>query len=100
MAGCFVGFIGLSSILYLEEIPKSQIRFWNNSRRIFIWNSIYGYRSSLFSKTKEGRWIYGIIIGIVTVIIRGYALFAGGMMFAILIGNTFAPIIDEGSKGI
>lgn len=49
-------------------------------------------------KTKEGKWIYGILIGIVTVIIRGYALFAGGMMFAILIGNTFAPLIDEGVK--
>lgn len=46
-------------------------------------------------KTKEGRYIYGAIIGLVTVIIRGFALFAGGMMFAILIGNTFAPIIDE-----
>lgn len=46
-------------------------------------------------KTKEGRVVYGIIIGVVTVIIRGFALFAGGIMFAILIGNTFAPIIDE-----
>lgn len=46
-------------------------------------------------KTKEGKYIYGAIIGIVTVIIRGFALFAGGMMFAILIGNTFAPLIDE-----
>lgn len=46
------------------------------------------------AKTKEGKWIYGILIGMVTVIIRGFALFAGGIMFAILIGNTFAPIID------
>lgn len=46
-------------------------------------------------KSKEGKYIYGIIIGFTTVIIRGFALFAGGMMFAILIGNTFAPIIDE-----
>ncbi|MCH4887677.1 RnfABCDGE type electron transport complex subunit D [Acidaminobacter sp. JC074] len=46
-------------------------------------------------KTKEGKYIYGAIIGLVTVIIRGFALFAGGMMFAILIGNTFAPLIDE-----
>ncbi len=49
--------------------------------------------------TVEGKWIYGILIGVVTVIIRGYALFAGGIMFAILIGNTFAPLIDEGVKG-
>lgn len=46
------------------------------------------------AKTSTGKWLYGIIIGVVTVIIRGFALFAGGVMFAILIGNTFAPIID------
>lgn len=49
-------------------------------------------------KTGEGRWIYGLLIGSITVIIRGFALFAGGVMFAILIGNSFAPLIDEGVK--
>lgn len=51
-------------------------------------------------KTKEGKIIYGLLIGIITVVIRGFALFAGGIMFAILIGNTFAPIIDETVKYI
>jgi Na+-transporting NADH:ubiquinone oxidoreductase subunit B len=46
-------------------------------------------------KTKEAKFIYGSIIGLVTVVIRGFALFSGGVMFAILIGNTFAPILDE-----
>ena len=46
------------------------------------------------AKTVPGKWIYGLLIGIVTVIIRGFALFSGGMMFAILMGNIFAPIID------
>jgi Na+-transporting NADH:ubiquinone oxidoreductase subunit B len=49
-------------------------------------------------KTKEAKFVYGAIIGIVTVVIRGFALFAGGVMFAILIGNTFAPILDEAVK--
>lgn len=49
-------------------------------------------------KTKEAKIIYGILIGIITVIIRGFALFAGGIMFAILIANTFAPILDETVK--
>ena len=44
------------------------------------------------AKTK-GKW-FGIIIGLVTVLIRALSLFNGGMMFAILMGNTFAPIID------
>lgn len=51
-------------------------------------------------KTTGGRIVYGILIGCITVIIRGFALFAGGIMFAILIGNTFAPILDEAVKGL
>lgn len=51
-------------------------------------------------KTKEGKIIYGLLIGMITVVIRGFALFAGGIMFAILIGNTFAPILDETVKYI
>lgn len=51
-------------------------------------------------KTFQGRIVYGLLIGGITVIIRSFALFAGGIMFAILIGNTFAPIIDEAVKSI
>ena len=47
-------------------------------------------------KTREGRIIYGIIIAGCTAIIRNYSIFNGGMMFAILLGNMFAPIIDYG----
>lgn len=51
-------------------------------------------------KTLYGKWIYGALIGLLTVIIRGFALFAGGMMFAILIANTFVPILDEVVKSL
>lgn len=47
-------------------------------------------------QTDCGKWIYGFFIGATCVIIRlfnpGYA---EGMMLAILLGNTFAPIIDH-----
>ena len=46
-------------------------------------------------QTECGQWIYGLLIGAICVIIRlfnpGYA---EGMMLAILLGNTFAPLID------
>lgn len=51
-------------------------------------------------KTQKAKWIFGLLIGLVTVIIRGFALFAGGMMFAILIANTFVPLMDEGVKAL
>lgn len=45
-------------------------------------------------KTTPAKVIFGLIIGICCVIIRGFALFSEGMMFAILIGNVFGPIMD------
>ena len=47
-------------------------------------------------QTETGKWIYGFLIGALCVTIRfwnpGYA---EGMMLAILLGNTFAPLIDH-----
>jgi Na+-transporting NADH:ubiquinone oxidoreductase subunit B len=45
--------------------------------------------------TNMGKWFYGIIIGVITVLIRNFTGYVEGVMFAILLGNIFAPIIDE-----
>ena len=50
------------------------------------------------TRTNSGRFIYGSLIGLLTVLIRSYSLFYGGVMFAILLGNTFAPLIDYAVK--
>ena len=48
------------------------------------------------AQTECGKWIYGFLIGVLCVIVRlfnpGYA---EGMMLAILLMNTFAPLIDH-----
>ena len=47
------------------------------------------------ARTECGKWIYGILIGFMVIVIR--VLNAGypeGMMLAILLGNAFAPLID------
>lgn len=49
-------------------------------------------------RTKEGQVIYGIIIGISTLVIRNFSIFNGGLMFSILLGNMFAPILDVAVK--
>lgn len=97
MTGVLVGFTGLSSILYLlgnSQIPSPIFGVLAGG---LLFGAVFMATDPISApKTKEGKWIYGILIGVITVVIRGYALFAGGMMFAILIANTFAPIIDEG----
>lgn len=48
------------------------------------------------AQTECGKWIYGFLIGALCVVVRlfnpGYA---EGMMLAILLMNTFAPLIDH-----
>lgn len=45
--------------------------------------------------TNKGRWIYGFMIGVLTVIIRSVnPAYPEGVMLSILIMNMFAPLID------
>lgn len=45
--------------------------------------------------TNTGKWIYGILIGVMTILIRVVnPAFPEGIMLAILFGNVFAPLID------
>ena len=45
--------------------------------------------------TNAGKLLYGMIIGIVTLLIRNFTGYVEGVMFAILLGNIAAPILDE-----
>ena len=44
--------------------------------------------------TEQGKVIFGLLTGIIAVLIREFSLFPEGMMFAILIMNSFVPLLD------
>ena len=47
------------------------------------------------SRTEAGKWIYGFLIGVFAILIRVVnPAYPEGMMLAILLMNTFAPLID------
>ena len=47
------------------------------------------------AQTNKGRWLYGLLIGFMVVIIRCInPAYPEGMMLAILFANAFAPLID------
>ena len=46
-------------------------------------------------KKPGAQWTYGILIGGLTATIRVFSLFPEGVSFAILLGNTFASLLDE-----
>ena len=47
------------------------------------------------TQTERGKWIYGFLIGVLTIIIRVFnPAYPEGIMMAILLMNVFAPLID------
>lgn len=42
----------------------------------------------------QAKLAYGVLVGITSVVIREFSLFPEGMMFAILIMNSFVPLLD------
>ncbi len=47
------------------------------------------------TQTEKGKWIYGILIGVLTIIIRVFnPAYPEGIMLAVLLMNVFAPLID------
>lgn len=45
--------------------------------------------------TKSGQIIYGVAIGLITILIRLYGAYPEGMSFAILLMNAFTPMINR-----
>ena len=45
--------------------------------------------------TPRGMWVYGALIGVLTVVIRYYSGLPEGVMYAILIANAASPLIER-----
>jgi Na+-transporting NADH:ubiquinone oxidoreductase subunit B len=92
MAGCVIGAVGLSSVFYAFSGQFNNAMFqvppW--------WHLVIGgFAFGAVFMTETGKWIYGILIGAMTILIRVVnPAFPEGIMLAILFGNVFAPLID------
>ncbi len=100
VVGCLAGMIGFSLLLNLigsDSNPMFAMPWY--------WHLVLGgYAFGLAfmvtepvsaSHTNMGRFIYGVLIGFMVVMIRVLnPAFPEGMMLAILFGNVFAPLID------
>ena len=50
--------------------------------------------------TKAGKFVFGILCGLLTVLIRSFSGYVEGVMFSIVIMNAFTPLIDRVILGI
>jgi Na+-transporting NADH:ubiquinone oxidoreductase subunit B len=89
-----LGWIGESSKFYgLMNVP-----FWQH---LIIGSILFGavYMATdpvTASQTNKGKWIYGFLIGFISILIRVFnPAYPEGVFLAILLMNVFAPTIDH-----
>jgi len=62
----------------------------------FLFITIFMVTDPVTAPKKPGaQWLYGFLIGGVSAAIRIFSLFPEGVSFGLLIGNTFASLLDE-----
>ncbi len=101
VAGCFVGMIAFSTLLNTvgsDNNPAFAMPwYWHMVVGSFAFGAFFMATDPVSAAmTDRGRWAYGILIGVMCVLIRVVnPAFPEGMMLAILFANLFAPLFDH-----
>jgi Na+-transporting NADH:ubiquinone oxidoreductase subunit B len=100
MAGVFLGMLLMSltfNIIGSDSNPMFAIPwYWHMTLGGFAFGLVYMATDPVSSAmTNTGRWVYGVLIGVMVILIRVVnPAFPEGMMLSILFANMFAPVID------
>ncbi|NLN06775.1 MAG: RnfABCDGE type electron transport complex subunit D [Firmicutes bacterium] len=101
MLSPMLGFLGLTSVLKLAGVGGIPHPLYGLFTGGFFFLCIYFVTEPVTApKTIHAKWLYGILIGVITVIIRYFGIFAEGASFALLIMNIFVPLLDDAVKSL
>jgi len=102
MLACIIGMTAMSGLLNVVAGESSSAfltlpPWWHLVMGGFAFGTVFMATDPVtFTTTDVGKWIYGISIGILVVLIRAInPAYPEGMMLAILFMNVFAPLIDH-----
>ena len=100
MAGVLVGMVATATLFNLlageENIYAGVSWHWHLVIGSFAFGMVFLATDPVSAaSTNRGRWIYGLLVGALAVLIRvGNSAHPDGIIFAVLFGNLFAPLID------
>ncbi|MEW4452463.1 NADH:ubiquinone reductase (Na(+)-transporting) subunit B [Bremerella sp. JC817] len=100
MAGCLIGAVGISTIFWASASEGAVLfgmaPWWHLVVGGLAFGIVFMATDPVSaSMTRTGKWFYGILIGVMTILIRSInPAFPEGIMLAILFGNVMAPLID------
>jgi Na+-transporting NADH:ubiquinone oxidoreductase subunit B len=100
MLGCLLGMTSLT--LLMNALAPSDAHFlalgpeWQFVTGGFAFGMVFMATDPVSAaQTNVGRWIYGFLIGLLTVLVRVLnPAYPEGIMLAIVFMNVFAPLID------
>lgn len=102
IAGVLAGMVATSTLLNVIGSDSNAMFampwYWHLTLGGFAFGTVYMATDPVSAAhTNTGRWIFGALIGFMTVLIRVVnPAFPEGIMLAILFSNIFAPLIDYG----
>lgn len=100
VGGVFLGMLIMSSVFNFVGSDSNPMFafpwYWHLTVGGFAFGMVYMATDPVSAAmTDTGRWIFGMLVGVMTVLIRVVnPAFPEGIMLAILFSNMFAPIID------
>ena len=101
MLSMTIGTVGLAALLHSIGSTTNSVfamdPVWHLVLGGFAFGAVFMATDPVSAAmTDTGKWIYGLLIGIMTTLIRVVSpAFPEGVMLAILFGNVFAPVIDN-----
>ena len=96
VAGALGSFVVLAGVLHHNDPQRFGPVLWQLCAGGFLFGVFFMATDPVTSPiTNPGKWMYGATIGAACVLIRNFTGYVEGVMFAILLGNIVAPILDE-----
>jgi Na+-transporting NADH:ubiquinone oxidoreductase subunit B len=101
MAGVLFGMIAVTLLFNYVDEPINAFAtlswHWHLTLGSFAFGAVFlATDPASAAMTNTGRWVYGLFIGAMIVLIRvANPTHPDGVMFAILLGNIFAPLVDH-----
>jgi len=100
MSGVLIGGMGFSALLWAVGSDSNAMfnlpPWWHLVVGGYAFGLVFMATDPVSaSMTRTGKWYYGVLIGVMTILIRVInPAYPEGIMLAILLANVFSPLID------